>query len=105
MIDTIILRIHNLEKYSRNIKILELNDRTGFSVETGKVDLEEVDKIKATGHKKPKQVIEILKLNRTGDFLVKTQRGKMKLSSGHYECIYTVDWSKDYLEINFSIPK
>ena len=104
MIDTVILRLHNLKKYERAIRLFQMSEKKGFSLETGIVDSNEVDKLKARG-KNPTQIINIMKLNRTGEFLVKTQSGKKKHSSGHYEFSYLINWTEEYFEMNFSIPK
>ena len=38
MIDTVIIRLHNIKKiYSSLIKVLNMKDKTGFSVETAEV--------------------------------------------------------------------
>lgn len=105
MIDTVIIRLHNLKKYERLLKLLERENRNGQTREIGTVDIEELNRIKKAGHRKAKQILHILKLNRTGEFLVKTQRGKRHHSSGHYEFSYQANLDRDYLEMNFSIPK
>ena len=105
MIDTIIIRLHNLEKYNRLIRLLETINNNGITTETGIVDRNEMDKLHKKGYKSAKQKIDILKIRRTGDFLVKTRRGSKNNSSGHYEFSYLIDLTQDHLEINFSIPK
>lgn len=105
MIDTLILRLHNLRKYDTLLRRLEVKNNPGFSAETAKVDNEEVRKLRGMGYNSPKQIIGILKINKTGEFLVKTQVGKQMNASNHYAFTYFVNWTKDYIEFNFSVPK
>lgn len=107
MIDTIILRVHNVMKYETLIKRLELDSMKngGFTTETAKVDADEVKRLRGMGYKKPKEIIEILRMNKSGDFLVKTQVGKQMNASNHYAFTYFINWTKDHIEFNFSVPK
>ena len=57
------------------------------------------------GHNTAKQIIDILKINRTGEFLVKTQVGKQMNASNHYAFTYFINWTKGFVEFNFSVPK
>jgi len=105
MIDTIIMRLHNLRKYELLIRRLEIKNNPGYSSETAKVEMDEVQKLRGMGYKSPKQIIDILKINKTGEFLVKTQVGKQMNASNHYAFTYFIDWTKDHIEFNFSVPK
>ena len=105
MIDTIILRLHNLIKYDLLLKRLEIKNNPGYTSEIAKIDDEEVRKLRGMGYKSPKQIIDILKIRKTGEFLVKTQMGKQMNASNHYAFTYFVNWTKDYIEFNFSVPK
>lgn len=105
MIDTIIMRLHNLRKYELLIRRLEVKNNPGYSKETAKVDMEEVQNLRGMGYKQPKQILDILKVNRTGEFIVKTQVAKQMNASNHYAFTYYIDWTKDYIEFNFSVPK
>lgn len=77
----------------------------GYRVETGKVDTKEVQLLEHLVAKDPKQTLHILSIRKTGEFLLKTETGKRKSSSSHYEFSYRIDWTQKYLEMNFSIPK
>ncbi|WP_336517551.1 phage/plasmid replication protein, II/X family [Pollutibacter soli] len=105
MIDTVILRIHDIAKYSTLIKNLDVQDRNGFTTELGVVDRGEMLSLIKSGYRKPKQFISILRMNRTEDFLVKSKVAKHMNSSNHYELTYFVNYTNNYLELNFSIPK
>src|SRR5258705_1469294 len=105
MVDTIILRLHNVSKYNNLIKRLELKKQGGWRSETGEVDTEELQRLRGMGHNTAKQIIDILKINRTGEFLVKTQMGKHMNASNHYAFTYFINWTKGFVEFNFSVPK
>ncbi len=105
MIDTVVIRLHNIRrKYKRLISDLNMKDRTGYSLETAIVPIEEMNEMQNI-YQDPSMTFQMLKLNKTGEFLVKTQSSKRKNTSGHYEFSYIINVSKDYLEMNFSIPK
>jgi len=105
MVDTIILRIHNLSKYDTLIKRLELKKRGGYTSEIAEVETAELQRLRGAGYNTSKQIIDILKINRTGQFLVKTQVGKQMNASNHYAFTYFINWTRGYIEFNFSIPK
>jgi len=105
MVDTIVLRLHNLTKYNDLIKRLELKKTGGWTSEIAEVETEELQRLRGAGYKTSKQIIDILKINRTGEFLVKTQVGKHMNSSSHYAFTYFINWTRGFIEFNFSIPK
>ncbi len=105
MVDTIILRLHDLVKYKHVIKSLDLNNNNGYESSIGKVPFAEfLSTIKANKERK-KEALELLTMKRTGDFILKTKVGKQVNSSNHYGFVYFVNYLKDYIEFNFSIPK
>jgi len=83
MIDTIILRLHNINKYERAIKVFEMNDKNGTTAEIIEFNKSDIDKAKKP-NKDPTQILKILTLKRTGKFLVKTKSAKKINSSGNY---------------------
>jgi hypothetical protein len=105
MIDTIILRIHNTSKYSAVIKHLDILDVKGHSTESIKVDGAEVRKLRKKGIKGGAEIIDALRLNRTGEFLLKIKVAKHVNASNHYTFAYFVNYTMDFIEFNFSIPK
>jgi len=104
MIDTIVLRVHNLQKNQNLIKSLKIAHVEGYSSETGTVDQDELFKLMKQGHKS-KEMIKILKWKKSGEFLVKTEVGKQVNTSAHYQFTWFVNYTQDYVEFNFSIPK
>ena len=103
MIDTIVIRLHGLEKYHVLITWLDIqSDKSGYSIESATVDNEELEKLKRY---KPQQKIKILKFNKTGEFLAKTATSKRMNSSHHYAFTFYKDLTNDFVEFNFSVPK
>src|SRR5665647_1437042 len=98
MIDTIVLRLHNItEKYQRSIKAFEMNVTDRIKKETGFLKSTEFETIRKKFNNSTK-IINSLKINRTGDFLVQSQAGNKKTHSGHYEFRYSIIWDKNYME-------
>lgn len=110
MIDTTILRIHGLDKYANLIKNYELenqlkNKESGITRESIETTSSELRKLRRLGYKSGKQIIEAVKINRSGEYLIRTKSGKHRNASNHYDVSYYIEPIKDYIEFNFSIPK
>src|SRR5215204_2775726 len=104
MIDTVILRIHGVKKYRSIIKTLDLLSNKGFTTTSAKVDGKELRKLTDNGHKLD-HALDILKMNGSGEYLVKTQFAKHQNASNHYNFAWMANHTADYIEFNFSIPK
>jgi hypothetical protein len=104
MIDSIVLRLHDLKKYDPLIKRLELKRNEGYKLKTGKVEDKELHRLRNAGYS-PKQIINYLERNRTGDFIVKLQVMKQVNRSSHYAFTYFPNLTRDFIEFNFSVPK
>jgi hypothetical protein len=105
MIDTVILRIHDVRKYRSILKTLDPADSKGYSTQSGKVNAAEIERLRDQGYHSPSEMLDILKLHRTGEFLVKTRFAKHQNASNHYSFAYMVNHTANYIEFNFSIPK
>jgi hypothetical protein len=104
MVDSIVLRIHNLKKYDLLIQILHLEKNRGFRIKTVSVDQKEFDRLKSLGFGM-RYTLDVMEHNRTGEFLAKTEFSKRYNTSGHYAFVYNINYSRDFIEFNFSIPK
>jgi hypothetical protein len=92
MIDTIVLRIHNISQYPGIVdKLMDLNEgQSTFDI--------------SNAHEKRKFVqLKQVEYGDTGK-LFTFYRNKV-LTSSHYYLGYYVNLGKDYIELNFSIPK
>jgi len=105
MIDTIVLRLHDLLKYENLIKNLDRLNTQGYQTETGKVDSGEILELRKQGVTKPRQIVDCLRMNHSGEFLIKQKRAKHLIASSHYSISYQVDHLKDFAEFNLSVPK
>ena len=106
MIDSLVIKLHDLNKYGPLLKDLELEQNEGFTLKTGKVEPEILHKLRSAG-RSPKQIITYLESSkkRVGDFIMKSQAMKRVNKSSHYAFTYRYDWIRDYVEFNFSVPK
>lgn len=98
MIDTIIIRIHNLSKYpviyeQYNSYSKKKNGMVATYVneDTGEL-IENTYSLKYFYHDSSK-------------FIPLVNRSSVSLASSHYSISYSVETTKDYIEFNFSIPK
>ncbi len=105
MIDTVILRIHGTKKYRSIIKTLDPLSNKGFTTSSAKVDGKEFQKLRDQGYHNTGEMLDILKMHRTGEFLVKTQFAKHQNASNHYMFTWMASYTANYIEFNFSIPK
>ena len=105
MVDTIILRIHGTEKYRSLINNLDKLDVKGYNMESMKVKGKDIHKLRRMGVKDDGELIDILKMNGSGQHIMKTKVVKHMNASNHYLLTYFVNYTADYIEFNFSIPK
>src|SRR5215218_2189276 len=105
MIDTIILRIHGVKKYRGAIKQLDRFDQKGFTTSEATVYKEDIKRLNNQGITDMGEQLQIMKMHRTGQFLIKSKVAKQQNSSNHYTFAYFVNYMHDFIEFNFSIPK
>src|SRR4051812_48369283 len=105
MIDTIILRIHDTAKYGNLIRNMDTANLKGYTTETGRIESGEISRLQRQGIRKSTHIVDMLKMNRTGEFLVKTKAAKQVNASNHYSFTYFINYTKNHIEFNFSIPK
>lgn len=105
MIDTIVLRVHDLKKHENLCHFLNCNFK-GTSLNSAYLSDEEIDSIRSSSALDVKTYIDYYhnaKTNKTT--LVKCRFQDKINSSGHYYLSYVENLDKDYVEFNFSIPK
>jgi hypothetical protein len=105
MIDTIILRIHGVRKYRSIEKTLDPTGTNGYTTSAGKVDGKEIQRLRDSGIHNTGEILDIMRMNKTGEFLVKTKFSKHQNASNHYTFAYMVNHTANYIEFNFSLPK
>lgn len=99
MIDTVVLRLHDLNQHrfvcnhlikmkgnrkDTFVKFFDIEDLQGFS-----------------GQKQA----EMIKYGDSGKLMLKDSRGQKHIKSSHYFLAYSLNREKDFIEFNFSIPK
>ncbi|MGV3540957.1 MAG: hypothetical protein ACO1OQ_14175, partial [Rufibacter sp.] len=105
MIDTVVLRIHNLRsKYEQLVKEMNLQKNSGFKVSKASIETAEFERLRNIGHGM-RTIIDFVEINKTGEFLTRSEHSKKLTASHHYAFVYRVDYEKDFIEFNFSLPK
>ena len=104
MLDTVVLRIHGVKKYRTIVKTIDQLNEKGYSIQSGKVDGKELRKLQDNGFKLG-ETLDILKMHGSGEFLVKTKFLKHPASSSHYTLACMINYTGNFIELNFSIPK
>lgn len=106
MIDTIVLRIHNLRKNQRLVDILESSKTADRVYEHPNPFAEQVDPETGEIYINNQSKYLQLKSIRYGDSGKELMFFKdKKLTSSHYYLAYQIRLDRDYIEFNFSIPK
>lgn len=109
MIDTIVLRFHGITNRYHNDKLNSHYDLAKY-LDKPKED-SEIHYTKAYNLK----FIEKLPNEYKVDYIkygngelktfLKAHRAKLEVDSSHYLCTYVINWQRDFIEFNFSIPK
>lgn len=92
MIDTVVLRIHGCEKYSHICKhLIQLNSK------------DYVKKFKHNGLQDSSK--DAILYSDTGRILDVSHRSSINIASSHYSISFLIHKERDFIELNFSIPK
>ena len=105
MIDTIVLRIHNVKRHKYMFRNMEGQKKNGFTNELLEITDSDLQEFKKAGITDMSRIVKLIKRRHSGEHLITTQRSHLRCSSGHYEFAYMIDYSRDFIEVNFSIPK
>jgi hypothetical protein len=93
MIDTVVLRIHRIrEKYAHLVKYLQQINTNKYVKKFNHKDLQD------------NSTTSIL-YGDTGNVLHLTHRSSIDISSSHYSISFLISEEKDFIELNFSLPK
>jgi hypothetical protein len=103
MVDTIVIRVHNLKKHDELVKYVNKNFN-GTERVSAKIPKAEMDELK-----KPtvdeKYLIDYFRATRTGTHLIRYRKQKRVNNSGNYYFQAFENRDRDFMEFNFSIPK
>lgn len=99
MIDTIEFRIHDLKKHKQFLNTLVKEDINGKSRYLKFI------KLKDLIPEYNKRIETRLKFNDTGKDIPAFNANKMFVPSSHYFIIYSINFEKDFIHFNFSLPK
>lgn len=104
MVDTIVLRIHDLRKHKELLRLVEINFN-GTVKHTAYLSKEEKADIINSPNLDAKDYIDYYTNPRAGTHLVRFKSQDKLNNSGHYYFHVYENLDMDYLEFNFSIPK
>lgn len=105
MVDTIILRVHDLRKHADLVHYIN-HDFKGTSLNTIYLSDEDREEIRSSPTIDAKDYIDFFMNSKTNSTHLVRYRSQEKLnSSGHYYLNFFENDDKDYIEFNFSIPK
>lgn len=104
MIDTIVLRVHDLRRHSDLVSFVNTNFN-GTTKNTAYLTEEEAGVIRNSPAIDGKTYIDYFWNSNSGTHLVRFKSQEKMNCSGHYYFHVIENIDKDYLEFNFSIPK
>jgi hypothetical protein len=104
MVDTIVLRIHDLRKHHDLVKFVNVNFN-GSSKHTAIISQEDADELRKSPIVDDKLMVDYFRNSKTGTHLVRYKSQDRLNSSGHYYFHAFENRDRDYLEFNFSVPK
>lgn len=103
MIDTIVLRVHDLKYHSDLVNFVNINFK-GTSKNTLEIDREEAEEVRKYT-RDDKLMIDYFRNTKTGTHLVRYKSQEKLNNSGHYYFNAFENRDRDFIEFNFSIPK
>jgi hypothetical protein len=104
MVDTIVLRIHDLKKHKDMVKFVNLNFK-GTSKNTLQIDKGEYENLSKSPLADEKFMIDYFRNDKSGVHLVRYKSQEKLNNSGHYYFHAFENRDRNFMEFNFSIPK
>lgn len=104
MVDTIILRIHDLRKHHDLVKFVNINFK-GTSMHRAIISQEQAEEFRKSPFVDDKVMVDYFRNTKTGTHLCRYKSQERLNTSGHYYFHAYENRDKDYLEFNFSVPK
>lgn len=104
MVDTIVIRIHDLKKHHDLVKFVNMNFN-GTSKHTAIIPLEDANELRKSPIADDKLVVDYFRNNKTGTHIIRYKSQEKLNTSGHYYFHAFENRDRDFLEFNFSVPK
>ncbi len=104
MVDTIILRVHDLRRHEQLVNELKTNFK-GTTKNTAYLSPQEAESVRNSQTIDVKEYIDYFWNSTTGTHLVHYSSQKKLNNSGHYYLNSFVNYDRDFIEFNFSVPK
>jgi len=104
MVDTIVIRIHDLRKHHELVRFVNLNFK-GSSKHSAIIPKEDVDEIRKSPIADDKFIVDYFRNSKTGTHIIHYKSQERLNTSGHYYFHAFENRDRDFLEFNFSVPK
>lgn len=104
MVDTIVMRIHDLRKHHDLVKFVNTNFK-GTSKHSAQIPKEEVDELRKSPLADDKFIVDYFRNSKTGTHIIHYKSQERLNTSGHYYFHAFENRDRDFLEFNFSVPK
>ena len=104
MVDTIVLRIHDLRKHHELVRFVNLNFE-GTSKHSAQIPKEAVDEMRKSPLVDDAFIVDYFRNNKTGTHIIHYKSQQRLNTSGHYYFHAFENNLGDFLEFNFSVPK
>jgi hypothetical protein len=104
MVDTIVIRIHDLRKHPELVKFVNLNFK-GSSKHSAIIPKEDVDEIRKSPIADDKFIVDYFRNSKTGTHIIHYKSQERLNTSGHYYFHAFENRDRDFMEFNFSVPK
>ena len=105
MVDTIVMRVHDLRKHDALVNEIKTNFKKGTTKNTAYLTPEETESIKISETIDNKDFIDYYWNPKTGTHLIHYSSQEKLNNSGHYLLNAFVNYDRDFVEFNFSVPK
>jgi hypothetical protein len=104
MVDTIVMRVHDLRKHKDMVNFVNINFK-GTSKNTILIDKAAHDNMAKSPFMDEKNIIDYFRNHKDGIHLVRYKSQERLNNSGHYYFHAFENRDRDFLEFNFAVPK
>lgn len=105
MIDTLVLRVHNLIRHSRLVDLINRDFRSKYEQRSIQISRTEAQKFTEPVFADDIMMIDYFRVEGKGTHRLKYKSLEKLNTSGHYFLNAFVNKEKDFIEFNFSVPK
>ena len=104
MVDTIVIRVHDLRKHHELVKYVNMNFK-GTSKHSAEIPKEAIEELGKSPLLDDKFIVDYFRNSKTGTHIIHYKSQERLNTSGHYYFHAFENRDRDFLEFNFSVPK